>query len=241
VNREAQGVVLFLVGAAVLWASLTDLYLRYVRAGLRPILIAAGAVLIIAAIATFWYELRASPRPAQTDAHDAHDAHAHREPRVAWLLVLPLFALILVAPPALGSYAADRAGTALQQPLGFPPLPAGDPLRIGLHDYAARAVYDHGRSLGTRSIEIVGFITVSRTGRTYLTRMVFNCCAADAQPVKVGLAGQVPADLRADTWFNVTGTYTAQQVKDEVNGGPIPYIEISQARRIPPPRDQYEV
>jgi hypothetical protein len=30
VNRQAQGVVLLLVGGAILRASLTDLYLRYV-------------------------------------------------------------------------------------------------------------------------------------------------------------------------------------------------------------------
>jgi putative membrane protein len=52
VNRQAQGVVLFVVGGAVLWASLTDLYLRYVKAGLRPLLVVAGVVLIAAAIAT---------------------------------------------------------------------------------------------------------------------------------------------------------------------------------------------
>jgi hypothetical protein len=31
VNRQAQAVVLFLVGAAVLRAGFTDLYLRYVK------------------------------------------------------------------------------------------------------------------------------------------------------------------------------------------------------------------
>ena len=41
-NRQAQAVVMLLVGGAVLRASLTDLYLRYVKQGLRPFLIAAG-------------------------------------------------------------------------------------------------------------------------------------------------------------------------------------------------------
>src|SRR5688572_7972459 len=103
-NRQAQAVVLLLVGGAILRASVTDLYLRYVKEGLRPFLIAAGVLLVAAAVATLWYELR--PRRAGHDHSD--DGHGHAEPRVAWLLVLPVFALLLVAPPALGSYAANR-------------------------------------------------------------------------------------------------------------------------------------
>ena len=35
-NRQAQAVILLLIGGAVLRTSLTDLYLRYVKEGLRP-------------------------------------------------------------------------------------------------------------------------------------------------------------------------------------------------------------
>jgi uncharacterized repeat protein (TIGR03943 family) len=233
VNRETQGLVLFLVGGAALWASLTDLHLRYVKAGLRPLLIVAGVVLIAAAVVTLWSEFRGSRR-----GHD--DDHGHHGPRIAWLLLLPVFALILVAPPALGSYTASRSGTALQRPAGFTALPADGPLRLSLVDYAARAAYDGGRALGGRSITITGFVTVDRHGAPYLTRMVLNCCAADAQPVKVGLTGQVPPGLRPDTWLDVTGIYTGKQTRDDVNDGIIPYIEVVQAIRVSAPRDQYE-
>jgi putative membrane protein len=249
VNREAQGAALFLLGGAVLHASLTDLYLRYVKAGLRPLLIVAGVVLIVAAIATFWYERRPARATQGNQPDHVHDhdhehrdgrSHVHHEPRIAWLLVLPLFALILVAPPALGSYAADRTGTALQPPPGFADLPAGNPLQISVLDYATRAVYEHGRSLGDRRIKLTGFITVGGRGAPYLTRMVLTCCAADAQPIKVGLSGQVPTALQPDTWLEVIGSYTDMQIKDDVNGGPIPFINVSQARSVPAPPDQYE-
>jgi uncharacterized repeat protein (TIGR03943 family) len=243
VNRQAQAVVLFLLGEAMLRASFTDLYLRYVKAGLRPLLLAAGIVLIVAAIATLWYEWR-GPRATQENQPEPepHDRRgpAHHEPRISWLLVLPLLALALVGPPALGSYTANRTGTILQRPWGFPTLPAGDPLQLTVVDYAGRAVYDHGRSLGDRRIKIAGFITLDRSGASYLTRMVLNCCAADAQPIKVGLSGQVPAILQPDTWFEVIGTYTNKQTKDPVNDGIIPFINISQARHVPAPHDPYE-
>ncbi|MEU0411300.1 TIGR03943 family protein [Streptomyces griseorubiginosus] len=243
-NRQAQSAVLFVLGAALLHAGLTDLYLRYVKAGLRPLVLAAGVVLIATALATTWYEWR-HKRRADTFEHHAHEdddqgEHAHREPRVSWLLVLPLFALILVAPPALGSYSAMRTGTALQQAYGYQKLPATGPLRLGLADYAGRAVYEQGRGLAGRQITITGFVALDHSGAPYLVRMALNCCAADAQPVKVGLTGQVPPVLRPDGWLQVTGTYTGKRTKDTVNGGPIPYLQVTAAKPVPTPSDPYD-
>lgn len=239
-NRRAQAVVLSLVGAALLRASFAGTYLRYVKAGLRPLLLAAGVVLIAAAAATAWYEWRhARAAQAQADRYE-HDHHGHREPRIAWLLVVPLLALILVVPPALGSYTASRTGMGLTRPWGFPDLPAANPLALSVTDYAGRAVFDHGRSLGGRQITLTGFITVDRNGRPYLTRMFLSCCAADAQPIKIAMTGQLPAILQPNVWFKVLGTYTSRQTKDPVNGAVIPFITIVQARSVPAPSDQYD-
>ncbi|MGW4976095.1 TIGR03943 family putative permease subunit [Streptomyces mirabilis] len=235
-NRQAQAAVLFLVGAAVLHAGLTDLYLRYVKAGLRPLLLAAGVVLIMAAVATVWYERRGRGEAGDGDGH----GHVHREPRVAWLLVLPLLALILVSPPALGSYSAMHAGTALQAPLAYPSLPATDPLPLGVVDYAGRAAYDHGRTLAHRRVEVTGFVTLAKDGTPYLVRMALNCCAADAQPVKIGLTGHIPPVLQPDTWLQVTGTYSAKQTKDPVNDGRIPFLDVTAAKPVPTPHDPYD-
>ncbi|MFE1287323.1 TIGR03943 family putative permease subunit [Streptomyces sp. NPDC058751] len=271
-NRQAQAAVLFLVGAAVLHAGVTDLYLRYVKAGLRPLLLVAGAVLVVTALATVWYEIREHRKtsadgsgdtghggadtdgPADGDVHgrdagpglagtddDGHGhGHGHREPRISWLLVLPLLALILVAPPALGSYSAMRTGTALQAPLGYAELPAGDPVTLGLVDYAGRAAYGHGRSLGGRQVKVTGFVALDRAGTPYLVRMALNCCAADAQPVKIGLSGRTPPVLRPDTWLEVTGRYTARRTTDPVNGGVVPYLDVTSSRPAQAPRDPYD-
>ncbi|MFF0161752.1 TIGR03943 family putative permease subunit [Streptomyces sp. NPDC005263] len=245
-NRQAQAAVLFLLGASLLHAGFTDLYLRYVKAGLRPMLLASGVVLIAAALATVWYEWRAKKEsPGELGEHGEHgeDAghagHVHREPRVSWLLVLPLLALILVAPPALGSYSALRAGTALQQPYGYADLPADGTLRLNLVDYAGRAIYDRG-SLAGRQVKVTGFVALDHSGAPYLVRMALNCCAADAQPVKIGLTGKIPPVLQPDAWLEVTGTYTARRAKDPVNHGPIPYLDVTAARPVPAPHDPYD-
>ena len=257
-NRQAQAAVLFLVGAALLHAGFTNLYLRYVKAGLQPLLLLSGVVLIVTALATAWYEWRRTRREkaraeARTEAHaeahtetpsheddDAHQGHVHREPRISWLLILPLFALILVAPPALGSYSAVRTGTAIQQPYGLLKLPDSNPLTIGLVDYASRAVYDHGRSLGTRQLKVTGFVTLDKSGSPFLVRMALNCCAADAQPVKIALAGKIPPVLQPDTWLEITGTYSPKQTKDPINNRPIPYFQVTQAKPVPTPKDPYD-
>lgn len=236
---------MFLVGAALLHAGLTNLYLRYVKAGLQPLLLLSGAVLIVAALATAWYEWRRSRLVKEKETQEAHgegeaQGHVHREPRISWLLILPLFALILVAPPALGSYSAVRTGTALQQPYGLSKLPDSNPLTIGLVDYASRAVYDHGHSLGDRRLKVTGFIALDKSGAPYLVRMALNCCAADAQPVKIALTGKIPPVLQPDTWLEVTGTYSAKQTKDPVNNGPIPYFQVTEARPVPTPKDPYD-
>ncbi|MFF6980386.1 TIGR03943 family putative permease subunit [Streptomyces sp. NPDC008343] len=323
-NRQAQSAVLFLLGASQLHAATTDLYLRYVKQGLRPLVLVAGAVLVAAAVATVWYERKRARRqeehaadhaeghessenpenpenPENQESHESHQAHgsheahdgqeahgqeahdgqeahgqeahdgqedhgqeahdgqeahgqeahgqeahdgqedhSHREPRISWLLVLPLLALILVAPPALGSYSATRTGTALQEPLAYPTLPAADPLSLSLVDYAGRAVYDHGRTLRHRQVQLTGFLALDRDGTPYLVRMALNCCAADAQPVKVALTGQVPPVLPPDTWLRVTGTYVPRRAEDPVNGGPIPFIEVTASKPVAAPTDPYD-
>ncbi|WP_435283869.1 TIGR03943 family putative permease subunit [Streptomyces koelreuteriae] len=229
-NRLAQSALLFLLGATLLHSGMTDLYLRYVKEGLRPLVLLAGAVLIVTAAATLWYDRR-----GRAQAHDHH-----HEPRVTWLLTLPVLALILVAPPALGSYSASHTGTALQKPFGFADLPADGPLRLGVADYAGRAVYDDGRSLRDRELKITGFVTLDRAGTPYLVRMGLNCCAADAQPVKIALTGDIPPVLSPDTWLEITGRYTPRRTKDPVNNGPVPYLEVTRAKPVPTPHDPYD-
>lgn len=239
-NSAAQGIVLLLLGGATLRVSLTDAYLRYVKEGLRPFLLAAGVALLVMAVVTLWAEI---VRPDRTADPDGGAGHGHRHPLVSWLLLVPVLALLLVAPPALGSEAATRNGTALsaaQSGSDFPALPAGDPVRISVLDYASRAVFEKGRSLGDRRVLLAGFVVIGRDGEPYLARMVLACCAADAQPVKVALAGAVPPDVTTDTWVEVVGRYTDRTVADDVNGEAIPYLLVESGRRIRPPKNQYE-
>jgi uncharacterized repeat protein (TIGR03943 family) len=249
VNVQAQGVVLLLLGGAVLRAVATDMHLRYVKESLGPFLIGAGALLVAVAVMTLYHNWRldgdhdrpAADGPAANDDH-GHDHGAHHRPRVGWLLLLPVLGLLFVAPPALGSYAAGQAGTVLSSEgyADFAALPAGDPVEIGVLDYASRAVYDRGASLGERRVRLVGFLAPGPDGTPYLARMVLACCAADGRPVKVGLSGNSPAGRPADTWVRVTGRYIDRSGADPVNGERIPFLEVEEWEQVRPPKQQYE-
>ena len=143
---------------------------------------------------------------------------------------------------ALGSFSAARSGTALGAAPASdqPPLPEGDPVRLSMMDYASRAVYDNGRSLAGRHLTLSGFVLPGDGGTWYLTRMVITCCAADAQPIKVGLTGTVPGGLKANDWIQVTGSYATRKDRDPVNQEPIPYLSVESSTPIPAPARQYE-
>jgi len=233
VNKQAQAVILLLVGGAVLRASLSGQYLNYVKPGLQPYLIAAGAILVLAGAFTLWYELRGR------ESDDGH-GHAHGGPKVAWLLLAPVLGLLLFAPPALGSYAAGRSGSAVTARSEYAPLPPGDPLSLTMLDYASRAVFDRGVSLGERHIQLTGFVMRGPQEQWLLARMMVSCCAADARPVKVALDGELPEGLAEQQWVRVTGVYSGRRITDDVGGEAIPFIAVSEVTLIPVPQEQYE-
>ncbi|MFD6068260.1 MULTISPECIES: TIGR03943 family putative permease subunit [Amycolatopsis] len=214
-NRTAATVVLLLLGAAVVKVCLTGQYLRYVKEGLWPFLLASGLLVVVLAA-----------------------ANRHRHPKVAWLLPLPVLALLLVAPPPLGSYAAGNAGTALTRSDEYPALPDGDPVKVTVLDYASRAVFDEGRSLGARRVVLTGFTAAGPDGASLLVRMILTCCAADGRPVKVVLDGRVPS--APDTWIEVTGTFRPGSVVDAVNGERIPFLKVENVVPVAAPERPYE-
>src|SRR3954470_4835048 len=228
-----------LVGGTLVKIAVTGTYVRYVKTGLGPYLLAAGAVLAAVGVAS----LVQAVRSRRTDhEHADHDGHGHGRFDVAWLLPVPMLALLVITPPSLGSFSAARSGTALSAPASadYPPLPDGDPVRISVASYATRAVYDKGRSLTNRTVTLSGFLVAGGQGEWYVARMVITCCAADARPVKVGLTGDLSGDLRPDGWVQVTGRYVAKAEKDQVNAETIPYLRVQSLTAMPAPARPYE-
>jgi uncharacterized repeat protein (TIGR03943 family) len=243
--------VLLLVGGALLRIALTGSYTAYVKTTARPYLLAAGVVITALAVVSLAQAVNDRRRPTSRHRHAApmrnggggHDSIHHKGRfDVAWLLVVPLAVLLLIAPKPAGAFEAGRAGSALPPAPSspYPPLPAGDPVRLPVVDYASRAVFDGGRTLIGRHLQLTGFLTAAPGGGWYLTRMVVTCCAADAQPIKVGLVGDLPAGVQADEWLTVVGDYSTRTGKDAVNGATIPFLAVTSVQPTNQPADPYE-
>ncbi|MEU0255498.1 TIGR03943 family protein [Streptomyces sp. NPDC006184] len=209
-RRPYQMTLLVLSGLGLLHIALfTDLYLRYVKEGMRPLLIASGALLILLGVSDAVSYWRRRDHGAEHTDH-AGDGHGHDHstaPRAAWLLLLPALSLLLYAPPALGAYTASREpAKAVTQQDDFDPLPSSSPLPITLSDFTRRVQQDRSRAIKGRTVRMTGFVTSAKPGSNwFLTRIMISCCAADAQSVKVRIYGiQAPP---ANTWVTVTGTW----------------------------------
>ncbi|MEU6283815.1 TIGR03943 family protein [Streptomyces sp. NPDC047028] len=214
-KRSLRAVLLVLSGVALLRISLfSDVCLRYVKEGMRPLLIASGVVLLLLGAASAVLDRRERGR-GESAEHDEPtrrgEGHGHDHsgvPRVAWLLLLPALSLLFYAPPALGAYTASRQPpkAVVAEDDDFGPLPRTSPLPMTLTHFTERVRQDWRQAIRGRDIEMTGFVTPAPAGGSWdLTRIIINCCAADAQSVKVRIySGQVPP---ANTWVTVTGNW----------------------------------
>jgi uncharacterized repeat protein (TIGR03943 family) len=240
---------MLLVGAMLIRLTLTGAYQRYVRVGMAPLLLAAGAVLAVLGVVVVVRALRhedqpephaddhpaADVRPHDVHPHDDDHDHPHTE-RVGWLLLAPVLALLLVAPPALGSFAVDRtrvsAGTAATDP--FPALPAGSgPRTMTLVEFAQRAQDREGSTLRSATVRLTGFVALPKGAGIRLARYQIACCAADAAAAVVKVTGGPAAPAR-DSWLRVTGTFAGT----DPDG--VPRLAASSVEPVPAPADPYE-
>ncbi|GAA3387289.1 TIGR03943 family putative permease subunit [Cryptosporangium minutisporangium] len=159
---------------------------------------------------------------------------------VGWLWAVPIFVLVLVPPPALGSFAAERGAVTVPKPpesVTYQALRGADPVRLEVHEYAQRAVWDSGRTLTGRTVELSGFVAPHSGGTWYLTRMKVNCCAADARPYQVEIVDS-PTRVARDAWVKVTGTWVASTSSDPWKA--VPLLKAVTVSGIPTPAQPYE-
>lgn len=227
---EARAATVLLVGAVLVRLTLTDAYTRYVKAGMGPLLLAAGVILVILGLAGVVRALG----PARW-ALPVGDGHDHGD-RVAWLLLVPVFALLLVTPPALGSFGVDR-GAAVNVNSGgrlFKPLPPGRTVQMTLNEYELRAVDKKGASFGLTPVRLTGFVAASDGGAGFrIARYQIACCAADAVAAVVRVIGATGDPPARDQWVTVTGTF-------QPSSADTPLLRATSLQAVGPPLDPYE-
>ncbi|MGY1650837.1 TIGR03943 family putative permease subunit [Geodermatophilus sp. SYSU D01119] len=246
-DRLTASLVLLLLGGVTLRVSLTDAHLAYVQAGFRPFLLAAAVVLLVLGVIGAVRERPGRPRTPGTDDHghdhDHDHGHGHGHgPRVAWLMLAPVAVLLLVAPPALGSFTAARQPQQVvaDQPVavGIGPDDPGEDFRtLPLSAYAIRALAQDTSAFEGRRVRLTGFVTPREGGGWYVTRIAIQCCAADAVAHTVVVDGP-QGDLAADQWVDVVGTW-APPLPHPTRGWPEPVIAPESVTPVDPPADTY--
>jgi uncharacterized repeat protein (TIGR03943 family) len=251
-DRRSQAAVLFLVGVMALYLGASDAALAYVKVGLQPLLLASGVILVgLAVAALLRYRRHQEGQPPHGDEH-GHGAYG---PRVAWLLALPPLALVLIAPPALGAFAAsrqsvqppstDRANSTAggDQSLFGPLAPPGDGAAraMTLAEYVLRH-YEEPHTLAGVRVRLIGFVTPQEGGGEgyLLTRFAINCCAADGTALQVAVLGD-PVPRAPDTWLEIEGRYQPQARGDPNRpSSDIPLLLAESIRVIQQPPEPYE-
>lgn len=251
-DQRTQGALLLAVGGVSVRLGLTGTALNFIKPGYVPLLVAAGVILLVMGAVTLVAALRETHDPgrpaepdleAQTGTLEPHGHDHSSGPKVAWMLAAPLFAILLIAPPPLGAFAAARQSGAIRAATtSFPELPAAEDgaIPMSLGDFAARGLYDTERSLEGERVRLTGFVSGSAEQGWMLTRFALSCCAADGTAVDVQVLGGGPAPP-VDTWVEVEGTWTPRPGHEigELTAE-APMLEATSVTPIPQPEQPYE-
>ncbi|MFD9704311.1 TIGR03943 family putative permease subunit [Lentzea sp. NPDC059081] len=232
-RRETQNILLVLLGGALLKISFSGLYLRYVQKSLLPLLIAAGVVMIGLALFAIITDIRRG-KAAAADDH----GHSHSS-RSTWLMLLPVMAVFLISPPALGgdvvNSAADTNQTQRARNL-LGDLPSGDVIPLSMTEFVTRTAWDESGTLDGRRVKLTGFL-LRADGGTFAARLAISCCAADARPLKVRLTGDVPS-LPDEQWVEVTGQVVPKSASEKNSW--VPTFTVESFNPVAEPVEPYE-
>lgn len=267
-DERTQGALLLAVGGVTIRLGLSDAAFNFIRPEYVPLQLIAGTVLLVLGAITLLRGLRADVSDVvdgrgPDEGHMHHDddvqdavaggqghAHGHdhaQGPRVAWMLAAPLFAILLIAPPPLGSFAANRQSGVIQSSVStYGPLPPaeGDAVPLRLGDYTVRALYDPEQSLEGQRVRLTGFVSRQEADGEegwLLTRFALNCCAADGTAINVEVVGDQPAPA-VDQWVVVEGTWRNRDGHEigELSAEP-PLLVVESVQTTEQPVEPYEI
>ncbi|SDK28540.1 TIGR03943 family protein [Lentzea albidocapillata subsp. violacea] len=232
-RRETQNILLVLLGGALLKISFSGLYLRYVQKSLLPLLIAAGVIMIGLALFAIVQDIRRGKA-----ASDADHEHSHSS-RSTWLMLLPVLAVFLISPPALGGDVVNSAADTNQAQRSrnlLGELPSGDVIPLSMTEFVTRTAWDESGTLDGRRVKLTGFL-LRAEGDTFVARLAISCCAADARPLKVRVTGDVPS-LPDEQWVEVTGQVVPKSASEKNSW--VPSFTVESFTPVPEPVEPYE-
>ena len=128
--------------------------------------------------------------------------------------------------------------TASRRTMHFPTLDGANPA-ITIKDLVLRALYDADNSVQGKAVTVTGFIAPGGDGYSggyTIARMVISCCAADANPMQLHVAGEAP--LPSNTWVNAVVTVVPNTAT--MDNGYVPTVTLTSMTTTGQPDDPYE-
>ena len=123
--------------------------------------------------------------------------------------------------------------------MDFPALPSGTDPQLAMKQLVLRALYDNQQSVSKTPVTVTGFIADAGTGQDggyTIARVVISCCAADANPMRVHVAGAAP--YPANTWVNAV--VQAEPGTGTMANDYVPSVSVKSIQQTSQPSDPYE-
>lgn len=247
-TRAIGAAVMMMLGGACLRLVVGGGYVDYVKELMYWPLLASGVILFGLGLVGLLRETA----PGVGHAGHAGHGHGHGEPRVAWLLLVPVLAVYLVPPPALGADSVSRGGSRVSEPVSpYSPLPGTGVVEMPVKEFVERSIYDASDALAGRQVRLTGFTvpvgeaapgeedaTVGSPDAAFtLARVAMFCCAADGFAFTVDVVGtdERPA---ADDWVSVVGTLVP--FEGEPDAYSVPVLQVDELAYVERPANVYE-
>lgn len=197
------------------------------------VLAAAILLLVLSALYVLLY------RPTDQTAPSLAPAGRFRQFGRWLVLLLPLLAASVLSPSALSSTTLNNRA-ALNSTAGVAAMPSwnaasqesakkaldADPNQPVPLEVTDLITLSHSpeqiKAFDGRKVRAVGLFVAQPGSAPKLVRWIMWCCAADAQPASVELAGNVTGNWKETDWLEVVGTARFPST----SGHPVPQIEV---------------
>jgi uncharacterized repeat protein (TIGR03943 family) len=210
------------------------------------VIIAAVVLFLLSALHLFLYQPESPSTPITP-------VSSRLRPLGRWLvLLLPLLAASVLSPSALSS--TTLTNRSLDPTAGVTAMPSmsdktneeiktaevadpNQPAPMEVTDLITLSRSpEHMKSFVGRKVRTVGMV-VNQGGSPKLVRWIMWCCAADAQPASVELAGDISTVGKetAPKWYEVVGTAQFPSTLGHI----VPQIEIETLKPAPEPDEPY--
>lgn len=173
--------------------------------------------------------------------HHEHDDHTHTALSWPVLLVvaLPLLLGTLIPSRPLGSAAIDGNISLSAASVTGATTFTTDPAKWNVLDWLrAFNQTDDINSFNGKAAMVVGFVYKEPTfpeGSLMVARFTVSCCVADASAIGLPVAWPQAADLPADSWVQVTGTFQVGIFRDDT----VPILQASSVEVVGQPAHPY--